>query len=160
MSFCVFELDLAISVALEIATEKNFKYFLIKSNNNRSNTLLKKNNYFFLMIFLFATHSIPWLSLLFLFSSFSFSICFFNFLFHSFHSSLPPVLPTSPFCTFFSSFFFKLCIKNSQISHQNADNSRKLGSWFLNILFLFVPNFLRDTEQIQVNWEPPKDLKA
>ena len=47
MSFCVFELDLAISVALEIATEKNFKYFLIKSNNNRSNTLLKKNNYFF-----------------------------------------------------------------------------------------------------------------
>ena len=45
MSFCVFELDLAISVALEIATEKNFKYFLIKSNNNRSNTLLKKNNY-------------------------------------------------------------------------------------------------------------------
>lgn len=58
MSFCVFELDLAISVALEIATEKNFKYFLIKSNNNRSNksdTLLMKNNYFFKILFLIFT---------------------------------------------------------------------------------------------------------
>ena len=58
MSFCVFELDLAISVALEITTEKNFKYFLIKSNNNRSNksdTLLMKNNYFFKILFLIFT---------------------------------------------------------------------------------------------------------
>lgn len=56
MSFCVFELDLAISVALEITTEKNFKYFLIKSNNNRSNksdTLLMKNNYFLKILFYF-----------------------------------------------------------------------------------------------------------